>query len=93
MRARRIIEGAAFGPDVVRTASAAFVAAWAEIEERFQDIRDVARERLAQAIITATRDDSTDMELLRRAGLQALARAYPQRMAPPPRDEANGTED
>jgi hypothetical protein len=93
MRARRIIEGAAFGPDVVRTASTAFEAAWAEIAGRFSaEMHPEVREHLATSIISAAREDSTDAEVLRRAGLAAMARAYPHQFPVSPREEASATE-
>ena len=82
MRARRIIEGAAFGPEVIRTASAPFEAAWKEIADRFDGgSQENARELLASSIISAVRPDSCDPEALRRAGLQAMTRAFPDRFA------------
>jgi glycosyltransferase A (GT-A) superfamily protein (DUF2064 family) len=97
MRARRIIEGAAFGPDVLRAASAAFDAAWAEIADCFDPtMRDEARERLAISIISAARGDSTDADLLRRVGLGAMARSYPHHLNIPPDQpsaDASGTDD
>jgi hypothetical protein len=49
MRARRIIEGAAFGPEVIRTATEAFESAWSEIGERFYAAEhEAARETLAR---------------------------------------------
>lgn len=92
MRARRIIEGSAFGPEVIRTATKAFEAAWAEIADRIdQSLHGEAREALATAIIAATREDSTDAELLRGAGLRAMARAFPDRLPPHLGDKAQGT--
>jgi len=82
MRARRIIEGSAFGPEVIRVASEAFETAWSEIAGRFDPTsHDGVRETLATAIISATRADSTDAELLRRTGLEAMARAFPEQFA------------
>jgi hypothetical protein len=92
MRARRIIEGSAFGPDVIRTATAAFEAAWAEIADRIDEgLHEKARETLAAAIIAATREDSADVDLLRGAGLRAMARAFPDRLPPHLGDKARGT--
>lgn len=67
MRARRIIEGAAFGPEVIRTAIEAFEAAWSEIAERF-DVAEhgEARESLATAIISSVREDSRNAESAQR---------------------------
>lgn len=92
MRAHRIIEGSAFGPDVIRTATAAFEAAWNEIADRIDtSLHEEAREALATAIMAATREDSADVELLRGAGLRAMARAYPDRLPPHLGDQAQGT--
>ena len=93
MRARRIIEGAAFGPEVLRAASEAFEEAWAEIANRFgPSSHEAAREVLAAAIISAVRADGADPEVLRGAGLRAMARAFPDRFASPlPSDKAEGS--
>jgi hypothetical protein len=57
MRARRIIEGAAFGPEVIRTAIEAFETAWSEIADRFDAAEyEAARESLAAAIISSARE-------------------------------------
>jgi hypothetical protein len=78
MRARRIIEGATFGPEVIRAAGAAFDAAWSEITDRFDDdMREEAREHLARSIISAAQAGNTDVEVLRRSGLDAMASRYP----------------
>ncbi len=70
MRARRIIDGAAFGPEVIRTASKAFEAAWREVADRFDaNTHEAAWESLAKAIISAIREDSLDSDVLRGAGL------------------------
>lgn len=92
MRARRIIEGSAFGPDVIRTATEAFEAAWNDIADRIDEsLHAEAREALATAIIAATREDSADAELLRGAGLRAMARAFPDRLPRDLGDKAQGT--
>lgn len=84
MRARRIIEGAAFGPEVMRVAVEAFEGAWAEIAGRFDTaVHEAVREHLAEAIIYSAREDSVDPIVLREAGLRAMARAYPERFASP----------
>lgn len=92
MRARRIIEGSAFGPDVIRTAIEAFEAAWSDIADRIDEsLREEARQALATAIIAATREDNADPELLRGAGLRAMARAFPDRLPPHLGHKAQGT--
>lgn len=82
MRARRIIEGAAFGPEVLRTATEAFDKAWEEIAHRFDaSSREDARVILATSIISAARENSSNPDVLRGAGIAAMARAYPGRFA------------
>ena len=79
MRVRRIIDGAAFGPEVVKTAGAAFDLAWTNVCDRFDgSSQEAAREVLAVSIISAARKESIDAEALRRSGVNALARAFPE---------------
>jgi hypothetical protein len=78
MRARRIIEVAAFGPEVVGAAGAAFDAAWNEITVHFDaETREEAREHLAKSIISAAQAGCTDVDELRKAGLDSMAQRYP----------------
>lgn len=84
MRARRIIEGAAFGPEAIRSAIAAFEAAWSEIADRFDATdHETAREVLANSIISALREDSRDPEVLRGVGLRSMEWAFPSLFALP----------
>lgn len=79
MRARRIIEGAAFGPDALKVISAAFDAAWADIAHHFgTDPSDIekGRIRLAEAVLSVAHEDSRDVEVLKRGALEAMALAY-----------------
>jgi len=93
MRARRIIEGSAFGPEVIRVASEAFEATWKEIADRFDpSLHDEARQSLATAIISATRENSGDVELLRGAGLRAMARDFPDKLGPLSNDKPREAE-
>jgi hypothetical protein len=88
MPACRIIEGTDFGPEVIRAACAAFEAAWSEIADRFDaSTQETAREILATSIISAVRDDSSDPDVLRGAGLRAMERAYPERFRAEPPDD------
>lgn len=80
MRARRIIEGAAFGPEVLEVVRQAFDEAWASVADRFSsEEHEAARESLALAMMSATREDTTEVAMLRDAGIRALSRSYPQR--------------
>ena len=75
----RIIEGTAFGPEVLRVVRAAFDEAWSEIEARFpSDMHTEARRSLSAAVMSASRDDSSDSGPIRDAGVRAMKRGYPQ---------------
>ena len=85
MRARALIDRASFGPDALKAASQAFEQAWAEIALHFggdPGVTDAARIALASAILSVASDDS-DVEVLKQAGLQAMARNYKLPISPP----------
>jgi hypothetical protein len=78
MRARRIIDGAAFGPDVLRVVRQAFDEAWEQTSPVFTDTEhENAREVLAHAVMSAAREDSTDVAAIRDAGIRVMRRQYP----------------
>jgi hypothetical protein len=80
MRAQRIIEGAAFGPEVLKVVWQAFDEAWASIADNFApDEHEIAREALAQSMMSATRDNTSDIAVLRKAGMRAMYLRYPSR--------------
>jgi hypothetical protein len=80
MRARRIIEGAAFGPSVLKIVRQAFDEAWTSIEPLFAlSEHEEAREALAHAVMSAARDDSADVVPIREAAIRAMRRKYPSR--------------
>ena len=59
--------------------SQAFDEAWAEIAGNFGDELSVvgpARLKLAKALLSVSGDDSRDVQVLKRAALQALAKDY-----------------
>ena len=92
MPARRIIEGAAFGPAVLKVAMQAFDEAWSSIAEKFApDEHDVARQALAESVIAATREDSADVPRLRDAGIRAMHLKYPSRFDAKPPQPGQGT--
>ena len=79
MEAHRIIGGTAFGPEVLKVVRAAFDEAWSEIEARFPShVQEEARRALSTAVMSAARDDSHDSDVIRDAGMRAMARSYPQ---------------
>jgi hypothetical protein len=79
MRALALIDGASFGPDALKAISRAFDQAWSEVATYFDGdavVRDGARVALANAILSVASDDSRDVEVLKKAGLQAMAQNY-----------------
>jgi hypothetical protein len=93
MRARRIIEGSAFGPDVLKVVRQAFDEAWASIANKFlPHEHEVAREALALAMMSATRDDTSDIAMLREAGIRAMHLCYPKRFGRVPPSGQSGTD-
>ena len=79
MKARALIDNASFGPDALKAMGQAFDEAWAEIAGNFGDDPDraaVARLKLAGALLSIADDDSRDVQVLKRAALQAMAKDY-----------------
>ena len=81
--ARRLIDGASFGPEALKAIGAAFEAAWAEIAGNFgDDAADIekARLRLAKAMLSvATTEESRNVDALKRGALQRTALDYRRR--------------
>ena len=79
MNARPRIDGAAFGPDALRTIGQAFDQAWTEIVAHFGCeplVHERARLSLAEAILSVATDTSRDVHVLKTAGLQVMALNY-----------------
>jgi hypothetical protein len=79
MRVRALIDGASFGPDALKVIGQAYDLAWAEIAPNFDGdpvVAEEARAALANAILSVASDDNRDVEVLKRAGLQAMALNY-----------------
>ena len=79
MRARRLIDGASFGPDTLKALGQAFDEAWVEIADRFGTIPievESARLRLAEAILSVAIEGSTNVAALKVGALQAMALDY-----------------
>jgi len=73
------IQLCSFGPDALKAMSRAFDQTWTEIASYFAGdpvVRDGARIALANAILSVASDDSRDVEVLKEAVLQALARNH-----------------
>jgi hypothetical protein len=68
MRARQLIDGAAFGPDALKAIGEAFDAAWAEIADNVGNdpvANDEARYKLATPLLDVASEDSRDVDLLK----------------------------
>ena len=85
MKARGIIDGAAFGPDALKAIGQAFDAAWGDIAGNFGDLPatiELARMRLAEAVLSVASEDSRDVEALKRGALEAMALYYKSKSRP-----------
>jgi hypothetical protein len=77
MNARRHIDGASYGPDALKAIGQAFDQAWLAIAGNFDSaITEVARQRLAKAILSLAAEDSRDVDVLKRGALEAMALSY-----------------
>jgi hypothetical protein len=79
MRARRLIDGASFGPEAVKAIGEAFDRAWADIADHFgSDPADIdeARYKLATALLAIATEDSRDVGALKTGALQRMALDY-----------------
>jgi hypothetical protein len=82
MKASQLIDSASFGPDVLKVIGQAFDAAWRDIAGNFgDDPRDIelARLRLANALLSVACEESRDVEALKNRALEAMALAYRER--------------
>jgi len=79
MKARKLIEGATYGPETLKVIGKAFDDAWSEISGHFSNNglhAQSARLKLAHAVLVVARDDSRDPVELRNAALQVMAMNY-----------------
>jgi len=79
LRARNLISSASFGPLTLKVIGQAFDEAWSEIAGNYgSDPLDIdsARYTLANAVLAVAREDSRDVEALKRDALAALALGY-----------------
>jgi hypothetical protein len=68
MKARELITGAAFGPEVLKVITKAFDEAWAELAPQTgtrPEAIDAAQLRLANIVLSLATEDSSDVEALR----------------------------
>ena len=74
MKARKLIEGATYGPETLKVIGNAFDDAWSEIGSQFDGLQaQSARLKLALAVLSAAREDSRDPDELKNAALQVMA--------------------
>ena len=74
MKARRLIDGASFGPATLKAMGEAFDQAWTEIAGNFGTTQvENARLRLAEAMLSVATEGSTDVGALKAGALQAMA--------------------
>jgi len=72
MQARKLIEGASFGPDALKVITQAFADAWSEIAADYSlDQAEAARTKLALALLSVADNDSDDPGTLKRQALAA----------------------
>ena len=79
MKARQLIDGASYGPEALKTIGQAFEQAWGEIAGNFgDDPRDIelARVKLANALLSVACEQSRDAEALKIGALEAMALNY-----------------
>ena len=85
MKARKLIQGATYGPETLRVIGKAFDDAWSEIAGQFTHNglqAQSARLKLAHAVLAVARDDSRDSDELKNAALQVMAVKYRDQSAP-----------
>ena len=73
MEARGLIEGASYGPEALKAIGRAFDEAWASIAGNFSDDQiAAARLRLANALLAVAKDNSRDVEVMKRGALDKM---------------------
>ena len=73
MKARELIEGASYGPEALKAIGRAFDEAWASIAGNFSDDQvAAARQRLANALLAVARNNSRDVETMKREALERM---------------------
>jgi len=76
MSAHELIDGASFGPDTLKVIGEAFDTAWAEIAGGVGTdpvAIEATRMKLANAVLSVDRENTHDVEALKRAALETMA--------------------
>jgi len=86
MEARHLIDGASFGPETLKAIGQAFDEAWASIEGNIgcDQQREAVRLKLATAVLSVASEHSRDVEVLKKAALEAMAGDYRWQNMPSP---------
>ena len=82
MKAHHLMDSASYGPEALEAIGQAFDTAWREIAGNFgNDPGDVelARVKLAKAVLSVACEESRDVEVLKNGALQAMALGYRER--------------
>jgi hypothetical protein len=82
LKARKLLEGASYGPKTVKVICKAFDEAWREVEDHFADRsvdQTLVRERLAHAVLAIATDETSDVDSLKNRALQVFALEYRKR--------------
>jgi hypothetical protein len=77
MKARKLLENAALGPDQLKTVYRAFDQAWEAVKQDYAanpQSTEVGRLRLANAVLTAYRSGMTDADAIKVTALQLMQR-------------------
>ena len=83
MRARRLIEGSTYGPEVLKVLGQAFDEAWLSVAHHFSadpKQQEAARLRLAHAILAVTREEDPRVDEVKDAALRVMALSYPNHL-------------
>ena len=78
-----LIDSTSYGPEALRAIGQAFDEAWREIAGNFGNERhdiELARGKLANAILSVACEESRDAQALKNGALQAMALAYRERV-------------
>jgi len=76
---QQLLGNASFGPDTLRVIAKAFDAAWAKLAGNFSEhpaASEVARVKLATALLSVASEDSRDVNVLTAAALQRMTLDY-----------------
>jgi hypothetical protein len=79
MKARALIDGVPFGSETAKAMGEAFDQAWARIARIFGKAPyevEIARLKLAEAILAVTSDGDTDVPVLMDRAIEAMAKHY-----------------